>query len=72
MRGIAIGSQSGQDKVPLLARDERCSIRVVLDKPVRGNSDNDGRQPFQYEDPVPAIDPDDASHMANALPCVSR
>lgn len=40
--GVAVGSQSGADETTLLVRDELSSVGVVLNEPIRGDSDDDG------------------------------
>lgn len=48
MRGVAIGSEAGQDELSFNGRNEGCGVWVVLDEEKRGKGHNDGGETLLY------------------------
>lgn len=86
-RGVAISGEASMNELALSWRYKACGIRIVLDEPVCSNGDDYGcnslllqsiygkgaawGEPYQDEDPSPAILPYHTSHMTNSLRFVS-
>lgn len=65
--GVRVRGQPLVDEAALRGTDELGRVWVVLDKPIRSDSDDHGGDALEDEDPAPAVLPDHTAHVTDTL-----
>jgi hypothetical protein len=63
--GLAIRAETTHGAQLLVGREETCGVGEVKHHPPAEDTDDDGHEPFDYEDPTPSFIARDAVHLGN-------